>query len=248
MKTTTFRSHWIDNSGRCYDQRHPHRYELYPVLNLDEVRAWLDLSTSDVMRAAGFPSSDTRTFYVRQFLDPALPSVEVERLAPLICEELTDEVARYYQGSGRDWRSPFLKMRERWPAPPAPSAPSEIRNLTPHPIVVGEFTFPPSGTIARAIEESTPGEPIGISIPDPTGAPTDRIRFEIPTSTVRYTKIVDLPDPEPGVYLIVSMVIPPVAAERGRWTGDLLVPGEQVRDPSGRIVGCRSLRRAEVRQ
>lgn len=54
---------------------------------------------------------------------------------------------------------------------------------------------------------------------------------------------IDLTDPQPGVYLIVSMVVMQVATERARWTGDLLVPGEQVRDAAGRIVGCRSLRR-----
>lgn len=246
LTTTEFRSHWIDASGRCYAQRRPFTtVQLRPVVNLDEVRAWLEISTSDAMRRAGFPGgeNDAQVFYGRQFLRADQHPAEVERLAPLICEELTDEVQRYAQRPGADWSTPFVQMRERWPLPPAGDAPVEIRNLTPHAVTIGEVTLPPSGTIARAVEQAIPGEPLRLSIPDPTGAPADRIAVNIPTCTVSYTGLFDLPPPEPGVYLVVSMVVPRVAAEQGRWTGDLLVPGEQVRDGAGRIIGCRSLAR-----
>jgi len=71
-------------------------------------------------------------------------------------------------------------------------------------------------------------------------APNEVVRA-IHTTMTRYTDVVDLPAPQPGVYLVVSMVVPPVAAARGRWTGDLLTPGQQVRDSAGRVIGCRSL-------
>lgn len=243
LTTTEYRSHWMDSAGRCYAQRYPFTEEhLRPVINLEEVRSWLEISTSPEMLRLGFPGSPeaSRVFYARQFLRADLPAAELDRLAPRFCEELTDDVPRYTQRPGADWRTPFLEMRERWPLPPLGDV-AEIRNLTPHSVVVHEITFAPSGVIARATEEPTSADPIRLSIPDPNGAPTDRITFDVPTSTTRYTGLVDLPDPQPGVYLIVSMVIPPVAAARGRWTGDLLVPGQQVRDTAGRIVGCRSL-------
>lgn len=230
LTTTGHRTHWIDSHGRRYAQLRPFTGRLQPVINLDEMRAWADLGRDD---------TDGRLFYARQFLRDDCHPAERERLAPHIAEELTDDVPRYHDGI----RAAYIASRDRWPLPDL-GGPAEIRNLTPHEVVVGEMRFAPSGVIARAIEESTPAAPIRISIPDPSGGPTDRIEHEVPTSMTRYTALADLPAPEPGVYLIVSMVIPPVAAERGRWTGDLLVPGQQVRDPAtGRIVGCRSLAR-----
>ncbi len=241
--TTEFRSHWIDAAGRRYEQRHPFVYtgQLQPVVNLDEVRAWLAIATSINMRRAGFPGGedDAAVHYLRLVVERG--ATTDDHLAAETCREITDDVPRYSQ-IGADWRTPFVQMRERWPLPQLGGA-VEIRNLTPHAVTVGEITLPPSGSIARAAEESTPREPLRLSIPDPTGAPTDRIAVDIPTCTTRYTGVVDLPQPQPGVYLVVSMVIPPVAAAQGRWTGDLLVPGEQVRDGAGRIVGCRSLAR-----
>lgn len=237
--TTEYRSHWIDAAGRRHAQRYPfHTGQLQPVVNLDEVRAWLDLASSSEMRRAGFPGCnyDAAVYHLRRVLE--IGSNTDDHLAAATARELTDDVPLYHPG----WRDPFVAMRERWPLPKLGGA-CEIRNLTPHPVTVHEVTFAPSGTIARATEASTPAPPISLSIPDPAGAPSDRIEFAVPTSTTRYTGLVDLPAPEPGVYLIVSMVVPQVAAARGRWTGDLLVPGEQVRDSASRIVGCRSLAR-----
>lgn len=246
LTTTEFRSHWIDSAGRCYAQRHPYRTGLTAVVNFDEVRAWLALSTSNEMLRIGLPGrDDSRVFYARQFLRDDMHEAERERLAPLLCEELTDDVPRYHQSKDADWRTPFVEMRECWPLPVLGGA-CEIRNLTPHAVVVHEMTFAPSGVIARATEEATAGDPIRLSIPDPVGGPTDRITFEVPTSTTRYTGIVDLPDPMPGVYWIVSLVVAQVAAKRGRWAGDLLTPGQQVRDGAGRVIGCKSLQRCRT--
>lgn len=247
LTTTEYRSHWIDSSGRCYAQCHPFvdPRQLQPVINMDEVRAWLALATtSNALRRTGFPGSlpnDNARRGMQLVIELVASGTEVpDHLARRLGLELTDDVPRYHQSADADWRTPFVQMRERWPLPPL-GGPSEIRNLTPHPVVVNEVTFAPVGVVARATEEATAAEPICISVPDPAGAPTDRVTFDVPTATMRYTGLVDLPDPAPGVYLIVSMVIPPVAAARGRWTGDLLVPGQQVRDAANRIVGCRSL-------
>ncbi len=246
LTTTEFRSHWIDTAGRCYAQRHPYYGDdIRPVINLDEVRAWLALATtSNALRRTGFPGStpdDPARCGMQLVLDLVASGTEIpDHLSNQTGIELTDDVPSYHQSADADWRTPFVQMRERWPLP-ALGGPAEIRNLTPHAVVVHEMTFAPSGVIARATEEAAPAEPIRISIADPIGAPADRIAYAVPTTTTRYTGLVDLPDPQPGVYLIVSMVVPPVAFARGRWTGDLLVPGDQVRDAAGRIVGCKSL-------
>jgi len=233
--TAEYRTHWIDALGRCYAQHYPFTYtydaQLRPVVNLDEVAAWLALAQSPEMRRLAFPSEGSRAFYVGQFLRADLHETERERLAPLIAAELTDDVPSYTMHGGRDWRTPFVTMREQWPLP-ALGGPAEIRNLTPHAIVIGEITIQPSGIIARAIEESTSAE----SIMTLSGR-------SVPTTTTRYTDVVDLPAPQPGVYLVVSMMVPPVAAARGRWTGDLLIPGQQMRDSAGHVIGCRSLNR-----
>lgn len=108
-----------------------------------------------------------------------------------------------------------------------------IINLTPHTIVlVSDVAGPPtgisipaSGAIARATEASVASDPAD----------------GLPTTTVRYIGTVDLPEPIAGTFFIVSAVTAQVAHQFGRYTGDLLVPGEQVRDGDGRVIGCRSL-------
>lgn len=238
--TTEYRTHWIDSAGRRYEQRYPFRSGLTPVVNLDEVRGWLDLSTtgSDV-RLRSLPRHDGRTFYVARFLLDDVQQSERDRLAPLIAKELTDDVPRYAQAPDVDWRTPFVESRERWPLPVLTGYPVELRNLTPHAVTIGEVTIQPSGTIARATEESTPAGELCCHIGPAYGS----VMTYVPITTTRYTGLVDLPEPAPGVYLIVSMVIPPVVRSRGRWTGDLLTPGQQVRDAAGRVIGCRSLDR-----
>ena len=108
---------------------------------------------------------------------------------------------------------------------------TKIINLTPHPITVGTLTIESSG-IARAGEYVASADPIVLE--DGT---------QMPTSWVTYTRVDDLPAPQTGVYYVVSMVAAQAAAATHRSTDDLLTPGEQVRDDSGRIVGCRSLAR-----
>lgn len=66
------------------------------------------------------------------------------------------------------------------------------------------------------------------------------VRFPIPVDLVAYNmdgEGVQLPDPIPGTYFLVSLVVALMAANRH----DLLVPHAYVRDMDGRIVGCRRL-------
>lgn len=267
LTTTEYRTHWIDSAGRCYAQRHPFVFagQLAPVVNLDEVRAWLTLAASEQMRQLDFPGArgedDPAVHYLRLVLDRGVATDD--HLAAETARELTDNVPRYSQSGGRDWATPFMAMRETFAPPPA-TGPVEIRNLTPHQITVGDVTIAPSGTIARVTESSTPAAPLYVLVGDaasdhpglaiPSRRPSvyaashEAVR-EVATTTTRYTGTIDLPDPEPGVYLVVSMLVPPVVAQylcssaRARWTGDLLTPGQQVRDASGRVVGCQSLLR-----
>lgn len=109
----------------------------------------------------------------------------------------------------------------------------KIRNLTPHPVtVLGEdgkvlLTLEPEGVIPRVREEHIPdGE---VMVGDVT----------VPIARINYADVEDLPAPQPGVYLVVSLLVAQAAPDRP----DLLVPIGQVRDSQGRIIGCRGLGR-----
>lgn len=102
-----------------------------------------------------------------------------------------------------------------------------IKNLTPHAVNIVDAEGNPHRTyesegIARAATSSeVVGELDGIELVKTTfGAP------------------VGLPDPEDGVYLIVSLATATAAQKHGRSTDDLLLTSEPVRDSEGRIVGC----------
>lgn len=115
-----------------------------------------------------------------------------------------------------------------------------IINLTPHTISVTNGTekwdILPSGSIARATEHPVPSDPID-------GLPTTHVSFGavegLPTS-------VPAIDPTTGdfvvdTYYIVSALAADAAYRSGRTYVDLLVPGQQIRDSNGRIIGCASL-------
>lgn len=101
-------------------------------------------------------------------------------------------------------------------------------NATPHVlniIVDGKeaLTLAPSGICPRLAVTREPSAPVnGIPVVVPTmGSPEG------------------LPEPQEGTAYIVSAL---VANASGR--SDLVFPGEAVRDPEGRIVGCNGLCRA----
>jgi hypothetical protein len=99
-----------------------------------------------------------------------------------------------------------------------------IRNLTPHPIRIigGQVYAPDSAGPARVAVTLQPAGALG------DGTPLVR---------ATYGEIQGLPPPVTGTSLIVSRAI--AAASPGR--GDLLVPGDLVRDASGNVIGCRAL-------
>lgn len=106
-----------------------------------------------------------------------------------------------------------------------------IRNLTPHTITIyaedGKTvlaTFAPDGLVARASQAVQPaGEENGIKLV--------RMTFGEP---------VDLPDPEPGVLLIVSGITAQAAQAAGRDCSDLRLPALPVRNEAGQIIGSQA--------
>ena len=96
----------------------------------------------------------------------------------------------------------------------------EVINLTPHAInVVGAGEIPPSGLVARVTTKVVPAGNIA-------GLPIVRTEFG---------QVTNLPEMD-GVYFVVSSIVKSAAKQ-----GNLLVPGELVRDDKGNITGCKSL-------
>lgn len=116
-------------------------------------------------------------------------------------------------------------------APGAGGESAVIRNLTPHPVNFLDAdghtvrVITPSGPPARAQTTQT-------DLGEIAGIPVTRTVYGAPEG---------LPDPQPGVYLVVATLTIQAARAAGRTTEDLYAPGELVRDDQGRIVGCRGL-------
>jgi len=147
-----------------------------------------------------------------------------------------------------------------------------IINLTPHAITItetgrpdlGPWTLAPSGRIARVAEKAFDAPPIGyipttrielgaveglpepawMTLPNPCGQPgavPEGSRFCLACGGM--DGHVPGPPRAPAVYYVVSTIAADAARRSGRTTEDLLVPGQQIRDEAGRIIGCRSLAR-----
>ena len=96
-------------------------------------------------------------------------------------------------------------------------------NLTPHAIVVGSRSFPPSGNLARVAMLITPyGEIDGV-----------------PLFSTAFGQVEGLPPQEAGRYYLVSALV--ASAEKDRT--DLLSPSGLVRDEQGRVIGCEGFTR-----
>jgi hypothetical protein len=106
-----------------------------------------------------------------------------------------------------------------------------IKNLTPHPVTIctqqGKviFTFPACAKPARLDVKTESGKSILFE------------GFEVPISKTVFGNPVNLPNPEKGVYLIVSQIIKNAYPNRK----DLLLPAQVVRDSNNNIIGCQSL-------
>lgn len=104
-----------------------------------------------------------------------------------------------------------------------------VKNLTPHAVnVIAEdgstiATFAPEGVVARA---SQVAEPVGTL-------------NGIELVSMKFGATVDLPAPQEGVFLIVSVITINAAKAEGRITSDLLMTADSVRNSEGQIIGCR---------
>ena len=93
-----------------------------------------------------------------------------------------------------------------------------ITNLTPHTIHFLDREFPPSGTVARCVEETTPLFSLA----------------GMPIVAREYGEVKDLPEARPGDWFIVSHMCRVALPSRL----DLLSPGDLARDEEGNITGC----------
>lgn len=105
---------------------------------------------------------------------------------------------------------------------------ANIINLTPHEVsIIAEdgsvkATFPSSG-IARAEQHA---ELVG----DLNG---------IELVTMKFGDPIDLPAPEEGTFLVVSIITANAAKACGRSVDDLIITADPVRNDAGQIIGCR---------
>ena len=102
----------------------------------------------------------------------------------------------------------------------------EIKNCTPHVLNIikrdGEvLDLPPCGIVPRCSQS----EECFLVI---NGIALTRQAFG---------GVVDLPEPEKDVMLVVSRLVASARPDRS----DLLVPGPLVRDGEGKVIGCRGL-------
>jgi hypothetical protein len=108
-------------------------------------------------------------------------------------------------------------------------------NLTPHALKVrtldgSAITIAPDERgAARVIYDRLPPEQVRVDGHDISVAVAGSPR-----------EIIGLPDPEPGVVLIVAKAVSD-AAPAGR--GDLMSPGRLLRDEDGTVIGCDGLTR-----
>lgn len=101
-----------------------------------------------------------------------------------------------------------------------------IVNMTPHDVVMygndnrAFCTFPASGKLIRLSQKN---EIVG----DINGIPTIKVVFGEPKGLPKYN---------PDIVYIVSAFVKSALPDRV----DLVVPSDPVRDPDGRIIGCRA--------
>lgn len=114
---------------------------------------------------------------------------------------------------------------------------STITNRTPHPITI---LAADGVTVVASLPAALRGEVARVE----TTTEDDGRIGAIPITRTRWGQIIGLPDYDPNTYHVVSVIVAEAAVDSGRRCDDLLVPGDQVRGPTGQIVGCRGLTRA----
>jgi hypothetical protein len=106
---------------------------------------------------------------------------------------------------------------------------SQLVNLVPHDLVImngDRFVLTQSGQIARVDQHVVDETLVNVG-----GA-------LLTLATVRYGTVTALPEPRPGVLLVVSRA---VATEVAR--ADLVFPDLEIRDEHHRVIGCQRLAR-----
>lgn len=126
----------------------------------------------------------------------------------------------------------------------------QILNRTPHPIRItaadaAVITLPAAlaEDIVRVETTSRADSPLYVDFAsgDPADAPSYKTTGIVPVATMSWGRVVGLPAPSVHYRYVVSVIVAAAAHAEGRDISDLYVPGDQVRDASGRIVGCMAL-------
>lgn len=122
----------------------------------------------------------------------------------------------------------------------------QIINRTPHPI-----TITPTGTASEAPVVTLPAAKRGeVARVETTSRVISQMynmqddgsdATPVPVTSTSWGRVIGLPKPSQHVVHVVSAIVAAAAHAEGRTLDDLYVPGDQVRDDTGRIVGCSSL-------
>ena len=108
-------------------------------------------------------------------------------------------------------------------------------NLTPHPITIHDgdnaVTIPPSGTVARVATSSIEMYRLPV---EPGVSPVLQM--------TTFGQVVDLPEPQDGVYYVVSGLVLSALREQGSDRQDVIAPAtgpkdDAIRDEAGCITG-----------
>lgn len=118
---------------------------------------------------------------------------------------------------------------------------AQLINKTPHPVTLGSITHSPVGSPARVSTSEETVDTLALGCPvhgmdDPECCDHYEV-VQVIKSVLG--EVTDLPDPQPGVCLIVSRLVASACPDRY----DLLVPARLVRDDQGRVIGCSALER-----
>ena len=107
---------------------------------------------------------------------------------------------------------------------------TRIRNLTPHELNIecfagGTMTIPADGQVARCETVHAPAHVLSVD------------GIDIAVANEALGPVVDLPEPEVGVVLVVSRLVAEAVPHRA----DVYAPGRAIRAYDGRIVGAKGL-------
>jgi hypothetical protein len=106
-----------------------------------------------------------------------------------------------------------------------------LHNLTAHPVTI-------IGDVDSIVLPACPSPPrITDQIVHNASVIVDRL--EIPLRDIATGAVTGLPESQDGVLLIVPRIVAAAHSDRV----DLVVPFEDIRDHTGRVIGCRALAR-----